>query len=83
MGEPEHRAPQQLSEFDQQVLAFMRRSYKYKGARDLAIQQQFDLTAVQFFQHLNHLLDTEAALAHDPILVNRLRRNRNNPFTGR
>lgn len=83
MVEPERRSAEQLSEFDRQVLAFMRRSYKYKGARDLAIRQEFDLTAVQFFQHLNHLLDTEAALAHDPILVNRLRRNRNNPFAGK
>ncbi|MFC0581819.1 DUF3263 domain-containing protein [Micrococcoides hystricis] len=79
----ERRQPPQLSELDRQILDFMRRDYKYKGARDLAIQQEFQLSAIQFFQRLNHLLDTEAALAHDPILVNQLRRNRQNPFTAR
>jgi len=34
------------------------------------------MTATRYYQTLNALIDTDAALAHDPMLVKRLRRLR-------
>ncbi|HXR41767.1 MAG TPA: DUF3263 domain-containing protein [Acidothermaceae bacterium] len=46
------------------------------GAKDAAIVEEFGLSTVAYYQVLNRLLDLEAALAYDPVLVNRLRRIR-------
>jgi len=65
-----------LSERDQQMLALERQWWKYAGAKEQAIRELFDLSATHYYQLLNALIDTEAALAHDPMLVKRLRRLR-------
>lgn len=65
-----------LSERDQQVLAFERQWWKYAGAKEQAIRELFDLSATRYYQVLNALIDSPAALAHDPMLVKRLRRMR-------
>lgn len=65
-----------LSERDQQVLAFERQWWKYAGAKEQAIRELFDMSATRYYQVLNALIDTPAALAFDPMLVKRLRRMR-------
>ncbi|MDJ0314444.1 DUF3263 domain-containing protein [Arthrobacter sp. H35-D1] len=65
-----------LSERDQQMLDLERQWWKYAGAKEQAIRDMFDLSATHYYQVLNALIDTEAALAHDPMLVKRLRRLR-------
>jgi hypothetical protein len=65
-----------LSSRDQQMLALERQWWKYAGAKEQAIRELFDLSATHYYQILNALIDTEAALAHDPMLVKRLRRLR-------
>lgn len=65
-----------LSERDQRMLALERQWWKYAGAKEQAIRELFDLSATHYYQILNALIDTEAALAHDPMLVKRLRRLR-------
>ncbi|MEN8583776.1 DUF3263 domain-containing protein [Burkholderia sp. RS01] len=65
-----------LSEREQQMLALERQWWKYAGAKEQAIRELFDLSATHYYQILNALIDTEAALAHDPMLVKRLRRLR-------
>jgi len=65
-----------LSERDQNVLAFERQWWKYAGAKEQAIRELFDLSPARYYQVLNALLDEPAALAHDPMLVKRLRRMR-------
>ena len=65
-----------LSERDQQVLAFERQWWKYAGAKEQAIRELFDMSATRYYQVLNALIDDPAALAHDPMLVKRLRRMR-------
>ncbi len=65
-----------LSERDQNVLAFERQWWKYAGAKEQAIRELFDLSPARYYQVLNALLDDQAALAHDPMLVKRLRRMR-------
>lgn len=65
-----------LSERDQQVLAFERQWWKYAGAKEQAIRELFDMSATRYYQVLNSLIDSPAALAHDPMLIKRLRRMR-------
>jgi Protein of unknown function (DUF3263) len=65
-----------LSGREQRMLALERQWWKYAGAKEQAIRELFDLSATHYYQILNALIDTEAALAHDPMLVKRLRRLR-------
>ena len=65
-----------LSDRDQQILGFERQWWKYAGAKEQAIRELFDMSATRYYQVLNALIDTPAALAFDPMLVKRLRRMR-------
>ena len=65
-----------LSEREREILAFERQSWRHAGAKEQAIRDQFELSATRYYQLLNALLDNPAALAHDPVLVGRLRRLR-------
>ncbi len=65
-----------LSERDRQVLDFERQWWKYAGAKEQAVRELFDMSATRYYQLLNALIDDPAALAHDPMLVKRLRRMR-------
>lgn len=70
------RAESKLSDRDREILAFERRWWKYAGAKEEAARELFDLTATRYYQVLNALIDSPAALEHDPMLVKRLRRLR-------
>jgi hypothetical protein len=65
-----------LSDRDREVLAFERQWWKYAGAKEQAIRDLFDMSATRYYQVLNALIDSPAALAADPMLVKRLRRMR-------
>lgn len=65
-----------LSDRDREMLELERLWWKYAGAKEQAIRDKFDMTATRYYQILNALIDSEAALAHDPLLVKRLRRLR-------
>lgn len=66
----------ELTERDARVLDFERRWWQFAGAKEDAMREQFGLNATEYYQVLNALLDTEAALAYDAMLVKRLRRMR-------
>ena len=66
----------QLPERDQQILAFERQWWKYAGAKEQAVRELFDMSATRYYQVLNALIDSPAALACDPMLIKRLRRMR-------
>jgi hypothetical protein len=70
------RAGAGLSERDQQLLAFERLWWKYAGAKEQAIREQFAMSATRYYQVLNALIDRPEAIAFDPLLVKRLRRLR-------
>ncbi|MFD1505461.1 DUF3263 domain-containing protein [Georgenia yuyongxinii] len=72
----EAAAPAGLTDTEAQILAFERQWWKYAGAKETAIRDLFDMSATRYYQVLNQLLDSEAALASDPMLVKRLRRMR-------
>lgn len=65
-----------LNRRDREILAFERQWWKYAGAKEQAIRELFDMSATRYYQVLNSLIDTPAALAADPMLVKRLRRLR-------
>lgn len=50
--------------------------WKYAGAKESAVRDQFGISATRYYQRLNALIDQPAALAHAPLLVKRLRRLR-------
>lgn len=66
----------ELTELDMQVLTFAGKRWKNDGARDTAIRQLFGGSPHLYFQRLHMLLDRPAAYRHDPLLVKRLRRLR-------
>ncbi len=68
--------PEPLSERDMRILAFERRWWRYPGAKEQAISEVFAVPATRYYQLLNELIDRPEALAFDPILVKRLRRQR-------
>jgi hypothetical protein len=65
-----------LTERDIEVLAFERQWWKYAGSKEQAVRELFGMSATRYYQVLNTLIDSPAALAHDPMLVKRLRRLR-------
>jgi hypothetical protein len=69
-------AADELSERDRQILGFERLWWKYAGAKEQAIRDQFGMSATRYYQVLNVLIDRADALAFDPLLVKRLRRLR-------
>ncbi len=68
--------PEGLTRRDAEILAFERQWWKYAGAKEQAVRELFDLSPTRYYQLLNALIDSPAALAHDPMLVKRLRRMR-------
>lgn len=65
-----------LSERDRRILDFEHQWWKYAGSKEEAVRELFDLSPTRYYQLLNQLIDSEPALAHDPLLVKRLRRQR-------
>jgi hypothetical protein len=65
-----------LSRRDREILNFERQWWKFAGAKEQAIRELFDMSTTRYYQVLNALIDTPAALAADPMLVKRLRRLR-------
>lgn len=72
-----------LADRDARILAFERQWWRFAGSKEDAIREEFSMTATEYYQVLNALIDTEAALAHDPMLVKRLRRMRTTRQRGR
>jgi Protein of unknown function (DUF3263) len=70
------RSGDDLSDRDQQILTFERQWWKYAGAKEQAIRDQFGMSATRYYQVLNALIDRADALEFDPLLVKRLRRLR-------
>ena len=61
---------------ERKILEFERYWWKYAGAKERAIREQFEMSATRYYQLLNEIIDLPDALAYDPILVKRLQRLR-------
>jgi Protein of unknown function (DUF3263) len=73
---PKPPSPGLLGEREQSVLAFERHWWRHAGAKEEAIRRQFGIGPTAYYQLLSRLIDDPAALAHDPMLVKRLQRQR-------
>ena len=73
---PRSEEPAALTDREQQILAFETKWWKHAGSKEQAIRDTFGLSSTRYYQLLNGLLDNPAALAHDPVLIGRLRRLR-------
>jgi hypothetical protein len=65
-----------LSEQDLAVLEFEARPWQHAGAKEQAIRDQFGLSAARYYQVLGRVIESPAALVHDPLLGRRLQRVR-------
>jgi hypothetical protein len=65
-----------MDSHERAILDFEHRWWKYPGAKEQAVRDQFGISATRYYQLLNALIDRPEALAHDPLLVRRLRRQR-------
>jgi hypothetical protein len=69
---------QPLTDAERELLDFSGLWFRYEGHREAAILDLFGVSAIRFHQRVNKLIDREEALAYAPILVNRLRNERQN-----
>lgn len=76
MGTIDAGVPPALSERDREILDFERQRWKYAGAKETAIREEFDLSSTRYYQVLNALLEHPGAMQYDAQLVGRLRRIR-------
>ena len=74
--EPEHELHTGLSARDAKILDFEREWWRHAGAKEEAIRLEFALSAARYYQLLNAVIDSPAAVRHDPMLVGRLQRAR-------
>ncbi len=65
-----------LADRDRRILEFERAWWRFAGAKEQAVRDQFDMSPTRYYQVLNALIDSDAALDFDPLLVKRLRRLR-------
>jgi hypothetical protein len=65
-----------LAERELAILEFEKKWWRHAGAKEQAIRDEFSLSSTRYYQLLNGLLDNPLALAHDPMLIGRLRRLR-------
>jgi hypothetical protein len=65
-----------LEDVERRVLMFERQHWCYEGSKETAIRDLFGIEPTRYYELLSRLIDTEDALAFDPQLVKRLRRQR-------
>src|SRR5437868_6512485 len=65
-----------LSDRDRAILGFELEWPRHAGMKEEAIRAEFGFSAARYYQLLGVLMDSPAALLHDPVLVNRLQRMR-------
>ena len=65
-----------LSAQETEILEFERRWWRYGGAKDAVVREHLGISSATYYQAINAMLDKPAAMAHDPLLVKRLRRLR-------
>ncbi len=63
-----------MTEQQAAILAMEARWWRYQGSKEQAIRDELGLAPIRYYQLLAALIQTEAALEADPVLVNRLRR---------
>ncbi len=65
-----------LTQRDRDILDFERSWWSATAPKDVQIREEFELSATRYYQLLGEMLDTEEAMAYDPMVVKRLQRQR-------
>ncbi|OII10216.1 hypothetical protein BIU97_11600 [Curtobacterium sp. MCBA15_009] len=65
-----------LSELAKHVLSFEHERVRHDRTKEADIRVEFEMSAARYYQVLNRVIDSPAALAYDPQLVTRLQRLR-------
>lgn len=65
-----------LTERDRAILAMETAWPRHSGAKEEVIRAQLGMSAARYYQLLGRLLESDAAVEYDPMLVRRLRRIR-------
>ncbi len=65
-----------LTERDRAILDFERSWWSEPGPKEVAIRERFELSSTRYYEILHELLDMAEALEYDPLVVRRLRRQR-------
>ena len=68
--------PSPLDVRSRAILDFERSWWMEPGPKARGIRVRLGMSAARYYQLLNRLVDSPDALAHDPMLVRRLRRQR-------
>ena len=76
MGEHQTTERARLGEREFEVLTFEREWWKHAGSKERAVRERFGFSVTRYYQILNEMIDSPAALAVDPMLIRRLRRQR-------
>lgn len=79
----QHMTDDQLTDRDKAFLEFERDTFSTEGRKEEAIRSRFNLSPARYYQLLNVLMDTSAALAYDAVLVHRLIDRRNTKVAAR
>ncbi len=67
---------QVITERQQAMLEFERSFWTFDEPKELLIRARFQCSADDYYAELNDLLERPEALAHDPLVVRRLQRQR-------
>ena len=65
-----------LTEQEMAVLDLERSWWQLPGSKERAIRERLDLSATRYYRLLASIVETPEALAHDPLVVMRVRRRR-------
>ena len=71
----EERALQDFTR-DIPLLEFEREWWRHSGSKEVGINERFGISLTEYYERLNNLIDSDEALAAEPLLVKRLRRQR-------
>lgn len=74
--DPARAAQVTLSSRDRSILDFEREWKRHAEAKEDAVRSEFGLTYARYYQVLNRIIDSPAALTYDPMLITRLQRMR-------
>jgi hypothetical protein len=65
-----------LAERERAILDFEAQWPRHSATKEEAIRESFSIPAARYYQILNAIIDSPAAVRHDPMLVSRLQRAR-------
>ncbi len=71
----EERALQDFTR-DIPLLDFEREWWRHADSKEAGIKERFGISISEYYERLNNLIDSDEALAAEPLLVKRLRRQR-------